>query len=85
VRLCRAADLDDFLDMSIENFTGDIISLLYAQIIDIYQGCALTVIVICYIYLSTTKRERNMKGQILLTILYIIIVKCNIIVSEIRG
>jgi hypothetical protein len=69
VRLCRAADLDDFLDMSIENFAGDI-SLIYAQIIDIYQGSALTVIVICYIYLSTTKRERNMKGQIHLTILY---------------
>jgi hypothetical protein len=26
VRLCRAAELDDFLDMSLEKFAGDIIS-----------------------------------------------------------
>jgi hypothetical protein len=35
VRLWCAADLDDFLDMSIENFTVILDPSLYAQIMDI--------------------------------------------------
>jgi hypothetical protein len=71
VRLCRAADLDDFLDMSIENFAGDIISFAICADNRYISGLRPNSNIICYINLSTTSGERNMKGQIHLTILYI--------------
>ena len=84
MRLCRAADLDDFLDMSIENFTVILDPSPYAQIMDISGLRANCNSNLLYISVNYIERKEHEGANSSNHIIYII-VKCNIIVYEIRG
>lgn len=85
MRLCRAADLDDFLDMSIENFACDIISFAICAdnryISGLRPNSNSNLLHKSVNYIGIKEHEgANSSNHIIY-----IIVKCNIIVSEIRG
>lgn len=85
MRLCPAADLDDFLDMSIENFAGDIVSFAICAdnryISGLRPNSNSNLLHKSVNYVGIKEHEgANSSNHIIY-----IIVKCNIIVSEIRG